>query len=107
MGLGKIGDRDISEWDITEVDLYGIKLREIRLASKLGYNRDWDAKDINKVTFIMDYYRIGKLGLGKIGDRDISEWDITEVDLYGIKIREIRLASKLGYNRGWDTNEEI
>jgi len=52
----------------------------------------------------MDYYRIGKLGLGKIGDRDISEWDISEVDLYGIKIREIRLASKLGYNRGWDTN---
>jgi len=40
--------------------------------------------------FIMDYYRIGKLGLGKIGDsnRDISEWDITEVYLYGIKIRE-------------------
>ena len=52
----------------------------------------------------MDYYRIGKLGLGKIGDRDIFEWNITEVDLYGIKIKEIRLASKLGYNRGWDTN---
>jgi hypothetical protein len=46
----------------------------------------------------MDYYRFGKLGLGKIGDRDISEWDITEVYLYGTKIREIRLASKLGYN---------
>jgi len=25
-------------------------------------------------------------------------WDITEVDLYGIKIRETRLALKLGYN---------
>ena len=39
MGLGKIGDRDISEWDITEVDLYGTKIRELGPAPKLGYNR--------------------------------------------------------------------
>ena len=46
----------------------------------------------------MDCYRLGKLGSWKIGDRDISEWDIIEVNLYGIKIREIRSAPKLGYN---------
>jgi len=43
------------------------------------------------------------LGYWNIGDRDITEWDTTEGNLYGIKIGEIRPASKMGYIRGWDT----
>ena len=35
------GDRDITEWDTTEGNLYGIKIREIRLVPKLGYIRGW------------------------------------------------------------------
>ena len=38
----EIGDRNISEWDTTEVYLYEIKIGEIRLTLELGYNRDWD-----------------------------------------------------------------
>jgi hypothetical protein len=35
------GDRDITEWDTTEGNLYGIKIGEIRPAPKLGYIRGW------------------------------------------------------------------
>ena len=37
---GKIRDRDITEWDITEVDLYGTKIREICPASS------WDITEV-------------------------------------------------------------
>jgi len=55
--------------------------------------------DINEVRSIIDYYKVGKLGLWKIGDRDISEWDTTEVYLYGIKI------GKSVQRRSWDISE--
>ena len=53
-----------------------------------------------RVMIIIDF---GKLGYWNIRDRDITERDTTEGNLYGIKIVEIRPASKMGYIRGWDT----
>ena len=37
------GDRDITEWDTTEGNLYEIKIGEIKIrpAPKLGYIRGW------------------------------------------------------------------
>ena len=42
MGNWDIGDRDITEWDTTEGNLYGIKIGEIRPESKMGYIQGWD-----------------------------------------------------------------
>ena len=40
LGLWKIGDRDISEWDTTEVYLYGIKI------GKSVQRRSWDISEV-------------------------------------------------------------
>jgi len=42
LGYWDIGDRDTTEWDTTEGNLYGIKIGEIRPESKMGYIRGWD-----------------------------------------------------------------
>jgi len=39
-----IGDRDISEGDTNEVNLYRNTIEEIRPASQVGYIRGWDIK---------------------------------------------------------------
>ena len=42
LGYWNFGDRDISEWDTSEGNLYRDTIGEIRPASILGYIRGWD-----------------------------------------------------------------
>jgi hypothetical protein len=60
-----IGDRDISEGDTNEVNLYRNTIEEIRPASQVGYIRGWDIKGwgfkrgmtvISEITYLRDKY---------------------------------------------------
>jgi len=44
LGRQNIGDRDISEGDTNEVNLYRNTIEEIRPPSQVGYIRGWDIK---------------------------------------------------------------